>query len=397
MLIFHLWVVDNIPTLTAQTPPVEDVFVVIQVQGHSISDTFCPSSWSVGWHSEYLQVTKKQRCLCCKKKSFVSLQCIDKRVCPKTSPANRCNCQSYFMLGKVRMYSSQFTEHAWLVDRELWGTRTLEHIWMHGNAPPGICTRTTERNCAVARWCMSCSFPCSLASASDPSSRGLWNNPACSRDEWYWKNVSWTYFNDFDDEGRGGISAISGAWQNTASPSSACSPRRWVHGVGTVDPCVARCAAKPKIRSLQLDWLSQSPVPPLPTHLHAPAHLIFRWGANSSTPFRWNCHVVEVTVQVSFQWFWPSHCLTAVFYRFWSQQPSGTRLDIMPCIRCVWGLREYCLRSLVMKDVNNSMMFNASIFMGAVLQQRWCTGNATWQRQHYLDALSSHSRFMMCY
>ena len=190
---------------------------------------------------------------------------------------------------------------------------------------------------------------------------------------------------------------ISGAWQNTASPSSACSPRRWVHGVGTVDPCVARCAAKPKIRSLQLDWLSQSPVPPLPTHLHAPAHLIFRWGANSSTPFRWNCHVVEVTVQVSFQWFWPSHCLTAVFYRFWSQQPSGTRLDIMPCIRCVWGLREYCLRSLVMKDVNNSMMFNASIFMGAVLQQRWCTGNATWQRQHYLDALSSHSRFMMCY
>lgn len=328
MLIFHLWVVDNVPTLTAQTPPVEEVFVVIQVQGHSISDTFCPSSWSVGWHSEYLQVTKKQRSLCCKKKSFVSLQCIDKRVCPKTSPANRVvNCQSYFMLGKVPMYSSQFTEHAWLVDRELWGTRTLEHIWMHGNAPPGICTRTTERNCAVARWCMSCSFSCSLASASDPSSRGLWSNPACSRDEWYWKmyreHISMILM--MRVEGAYQLYQGHDKTQRVLAPhvlpgDEFMELARWIPALLGVQPNPKSGACNSTgLASLQSHHY-------IPTHLHAPAHLIFRWGANSSTPFRWNCHVVEVTAQVSFQWFWPSHCLTAVFYRFWSQQASGTCL-----------------------------------------------------------------------
>ncbi len=129
-------------------------------------------------------------------------------------------------------------------------------------------------------------------------------------------------------------------WQNTVSPRLAphvlpgdefMELARWIPALLGVQP-------NQRSGNLQLDWLSQSPVPRLPTHLRAPAQLICRWGSNSSTPFRWNCHVVEVTAQVSFQRFLPSHCLTAVFYRFWSQQPSGTRLDITSSVRCVWEI-----------------------------------------------------------
>ncbi len=106
---------DRRPALTAWTPPVEEVFAVIQVQGHSIPGTICTSSWSVGWHSEHLQVTAQKRSLCCDKINiyFCKLPMYRQKGLSKTSPANRVNvnCQSYFMLGKVLMHSSQFTEH----------------------------------------------------------------------------------------------------------------------------------------------------------------------------------------------------------------------------------------------------------------------------------------------
>ena len=82
MLIFHLWVVDNIPTLTAQTPPVEDVFVVIPGSGPLNLGHVLPELVICGMTFWISPGDDKAEKFVLQKKSFVSHQCIDKRVCP---------------------------------------------------------------------------------------------------------------------------------------------------------------------------------------------------------------------------------------------------------------------------------------------------------------------------